>query len=299
MKQAAYLSRIRVVLLLLLVCQLQAQEEKEKDLIRIVPAYYQSDEALPVIKVTASTKKNQKFVPVAGAEVNLFFNEETAEGFMGRVITNDRGLASLALPVKFKTSWDSMISFKFIGTVTGNKQFEDEAAEIEITKARIELSLTEEDSIRNITAALRAYTDSGLVSVPETDLLLVVSRLLSDIRAGEEEFYTTDEKGEVSAPFIFKFPGDETGNIRIGAKIEDHELYGNVKTTQNIQWGSPLLEDNSFAKRSLWATRDKTPLWLLIFPNLLIMGVWGTIIYLINLILKIRRLGKTSDISNK
>lgn len=298
MKQATYLSGIRVILLLLAVWRLQAQEEKEKAPIRIILAYYQSDEALPLIKVTASTKKNQKFVPVAGAEVNLFFNEETAEGFMGRVTTNDRGTASMTLPVKFKTSWDSMIFFKFIGTVTGNKQFEDEAAEIEITKARIELSLTEEDSIRTIKAALHAYTDSGLVSVPETDLLLVVSRLLSDIGAGEEEFYTTDENGEVSAPFIFKFPGDETGNIRIGAKIEDHELYGNLKTTQNIQWGSPLLADNSFAKRSLWATRDKTPIWLLIFPNLLIIGVWGTIIYLINIILKIRKLGKTSDISN-
>lgn len=297
MKQAGYLSGILTVLLLLMGWRLKAQEENGKASIRIALAYYQTDEALPVIKVTASTKKDQKYVPVANTEVNLFFNEETAGGFMGRVTTNDRGLASLALPVKFKTSWDSMIFFKFIGTVTGNKQFEDEAAEMEITKARIELSLTEEDSIRTIKAALHAYTDSGLVSVPETDLLLVVSRLLSDIGAGEEEFYTTDENGEVSAPFIFKFPGDETGNIRMGAKIEDHELYGNLKTTQNIQWGTPMLADHSFAKRSLWATRDKTPIWLLIFPNLLIIGVWGTIVYLINLILKIRKLGKTSDIS--
>lgn len=297
MKQAGYLSGILTVLLLLTGWRLKAQEENGKASIRIALAYYQTDEALPVIKVTASTKKDQKYVPVANTEVNLFFNEETAGGFMGRVTTNDRGLASLALPVKFKTSWDSMIFFKFIGTVTGNKQFEDEAAEMEITKARIELSLTEEDSIRTIKAALHAYTDSGLVSVPETDLLLVVSRLLSDIGAGEEEFYTTDENGEVSAPFIFKFPGDETGNIRMGAKIEDHELYGNLKTTQNIQWGTPMLADHSFAKRSLWATRDKTPIWLLIFPNLLIIGVWGTIVYLINLILKIRKQGKTSDIS--
>lgn len=297
MKQAAFLSRIRIVLLLFTVWRLQAQEEKEKDLIRIAMAYYQTDEALPVIKATASTKKDQKFVPVAGIEVNLFFNEETAGGFMGRLTTNDRGTASMTLPVKFKTAWDSMTTFKFIGTVTSNKQFEDIATEIEIIKARIELSLSEEDSIRTIKAVLRAYTDSGLVSVPETDLLLVVSRLLSDIGAGEEEFYTTDENGEVSTPFTVKFPGDENGIIRVGAKIEDHELYGNVKTTQNIPWGTPLLADHSFAKRSLWATRDKTPIWLLIFPNLLIIGVWGTIIYLINLILKIRKLGKTSDLS--
>ena len=294
----AYLNSTWVFLLLLAVCPLQAQDEKEKALIRIALAYYQTDESLPVIKVTASTKKDQKFVPVAGAEVNLFFNEETGGGFMGRVTTNDRGSASLTLPVKFKTSWDSMISFRFIGTVTGNEQFEDEATEIEIIKARIELSLTEEDSIRTIMATLQAYTDSGLVSVPETDLLLVVSRLLSDIGAGEEEFYTTDENGEVAAPFTLKLPGDQTGNLRIGAKLEDHELYGNLKKTQIMRWGSPLLPDNFFAQRTLWATRKNTPIWLLIFPNLLIIGVWGTIFYLINIILKIRKLGKTSDISN-
>ncbi len=297
MKQAAFLSSIRVFLFLIMVSLLQAQEEKEKDLIRIALAFYQTDEALPVIKATVSTKKDQKFVPVPGVEVNLFFNEETAGGFMGRLTTNDRGTASMTLPVKFKTAWDSMTTFKFIGTVTSNKQFEDIATEIEIIKARIELSLSEEDSIRTIKAVLRAYTDSGLVNVPETDLLLVVSRLLSDIGAGEEEFYTTDENGEVSAPFVHKFPGDEKGIIRIGAKMEDHELYGNVKTTQNIAWGTPLRADHSFDNRSLWATRDKTPIWLLIFPNLLILGVWGTIIYLFNLILKIRKLGNTSDIS--
>jgi len=298
MKQSAYFTIIIVVFLLSTVGRLHAQDENLQAPIRIALAYYQTDEALPLIKVTASTKKNKKFVPVPGAEVNLFINEETVEGFMGRVTTHDQGSASMTLPSKFKTRWDSLISFKFIGTVTGNKQFEDQAAEIELTKARITLSLTEEDSIRTIKASLHTYTDSGLVSVPETDLLLVVSRLLSDIGAGEEEFYTTDENGEVSIPFVYKFPGDGAGNILIGAKVEDHELYGNLKATQKIPWGSPMKADHSFAKRSLWATRDKTPIWLLIFPNLLIIGVWGTIIYLINLVLKIRKLGKTSDISN-
>ena len=60
-----------------------------------------------------------------------------------------------------------------------------------------------------------------------------------------------------------------------------NEAYGSLVSTKTAKWGQPRVPDNSFAKRTLWATRDKTPLWLLIFPNLIIVTVWGIIFYLV------------------
>ena len=89
------------------------------------------------------------------------------------------------------------------------------------------------------------------------------------------------------------------GNIDIGAKIDDHEMYGSLVSTKAAKWGVPLNPDNSFAKtfakRTLWATRDKTPIWLLVFPNLIIVSVWGIIFFLIYQITRIIKLGKANN----
>ncbi len=282
-----------ILFVLVMIPQLvEARQEAEKKPLRLSLAYHQQNDQLPIIKVTAKSKTGKKFEPVDSVLVNLFFGDETAEGFIGRVRTNDYGEASLSLPDKFKESWTKASPLKFIATVTGNNHFDDASSEIEITKARIELTLGEEDSVRSMSAKVLAYQDTSWVEVPEVELKFVVKRVLKDLQAGEEETYTSDETGSASSEYTLVIPGDNIGNVKIGAKIEDHELYGNIEATQTVKWGSSLGPDNSFEERSLFATRDKTPWWLLIFPNLIITGVWGFIYYLIYLIYRIRKLGK-------
>lgn len=295
MKPINYSTGLIVMLLYLVAFQGQAQDKTEKGTISINLAYHQLDNELPRINVSAKTKVEKKFQPVEGVEINLFFNGETSQGFMGRVKTNGHGAGSVTLPIRFKDQWDSLAIFTFIGTLTQNDRFADQSTELEISKAKIELTLNEADSVRTIRAKVLALQDTGWVAQPETEIKLVVRRLMSDLKATEEETFTTDENGEVSAEFGLNIPGDARGNIIIGAKIDDHDTYGSLVATKTAKWGVPLAPDNSFAKRTLWATRDKTPLWLLIFPNLIIISVWGIIFYLLYQIVRIIKLGKASD----
>lgn len=274
---------------------LAAQEKNEKSVVKLDLAYYQLNNDLPVLKVSAKTKKERKFVPVEGVEVNLFFEEESTQGFMGRVKTNTNGVSSLTLPLRFAEQWNALSSFTFIATLTQNDHFEDQSTELEIAKAKVELTLEEVDSVRTIKAKLLALQDRGWVPVPETEVKLVVRRLLSDLTATEEETLTTDENGEVSSEFSLSIPGDAHGNIILGAKIDDHETYGSLVSAKPAKWGLSLVPDDNFEKRTLWATRDKTPLWLLIFPNLIIVGVWGVIFYLIYQVIRMIKLGKARD----
>ena len=85
---------------------------------------------------------------------------------------------------------------------------------------------------------------------------------------------------------------DTKGNITIVAKIEDNELFGNVMMEKTIPWGKYYTRENNFGKRSLWATRDRTPVWLLFMAYSIIVLVWGVIIYLIIQIVKLKKLGK-------
>jgi hypothetical protein len=292
MKQINYSIGLIAMAFCLMAFLVQAQDKTEKGTIKIDLAYHQLNNDLPVIKVSAKTKKEKKFQTVEGVVINLFFNTENSQGFMGRVETNSNGAGSLALPVRFKDQFDSLFSFKFIGTLIQNDSFEDQSTELEISKAKIELTLEDMDSAHTIHAKVLAFQDTGWVAQPETEIKLVVRRLLSDLTATEEETFTTDKDGEASAEFSLNIPGDAQGNIIVGAKIDDHEVYGSLVSTGTAKWGLPLVPDNSFAKRTLWATRDKTPLWLLIFPNLMIAGVWGIIFYLIYLVIRIIKLGK-------
>ena len=295
MKHINYSAGLIAIVLCLIAFHSQAQDKTEKGTIKIDLAYHQLNDDLPIIKVSAKTKKEKKFQPVEGVEISLFFNTETSQGFMGRVETNINGAGSLHLPVRFKDQWDSLASFTFIGTLTGSDSFENQSTELEISKAKIELTLEEADSVRTIHAKVLAFQDTGWVAQPETEIKLVVRGLMSDLNATEEETFTTGENGEASAEFSLIIPGDTQGDILIGAKIVDHDVYGSLVSTKTAKWGQPRVPDNSFAKRTLWATRDKTPLWLLIFPNLIIVTVWGIIFYLVYLIIRIIKLGKAND----
>lgn len=295
MKQSSFSFGLMTMMLCLITFQVQAQEKTEKGTINLGLTYHQLNTDLPLIKVSAKTKIERKFQPVEGIEINLFFMTETSHGFMARVETNSHGAASLTLPERFISQWDSLSSFKFIGTLTQSERFEDQSAELEISKAKIELTLEDVDSVRTIHAKVLAFQDTGWVAQPETEIKFVIKGMLSDLNATEEETFTTDENGEISSEFALTLPGDAQGNILIGAKIDDHETYGSLVTAKPAKWGLPLVPDNNFSKRTLWATRDKTPLWLLIFPNLIIITVWGIIFYLFYQISRIAKIGKANN----
>ena len=146
MKQIKYSIGLIAMVLCLIAFLAQAQDKTAKGTIKIDLTYHRLNDDLPVIKVSAKTRKEKKFQPVEGVEINLFFNTETSQGFMGRVETNSNGAGSLSLPVRFKDQFDSLFSFKFIGTLIQNDSFEDQSTELEISKAKIELTLEDNDS---------------------------------------------------------------------------------------------------------------------------------------------------------
>jgi len=298
MKRINYSFVMMAIALCLIAVVSPAQDKTEKGTISIGLTYHQVNNDLPVIKVSAKTKIDRRFQPVDGEEINLFFLTESSQGFIGRVKTNSHGLGSLTLPEKFKSQFDSLASFTFIGTLADTTRFAMQSGELEISKAKIELALEEVDSVRTITAKVLAFQDTGWVAQPEIEIKLVVRRLMSDLNATEEETFTTDENGNVSAEFGLTIPGDANGDILIGAKIDDHEMFGSLVSAKTAKWGLPLVPNDSFSKRTLWSTRDKTPLWLLIFPNLIIVTVWGIIFFLVYQINRIIKLGKANDPHN-
>ncbi len=270
-------------------------QDTEKKSIKLGISYRAVNKMAPVLLVTAKTKNGKKFEAVEGLEIIAFSGAPADNNKLGSVITDRKGSGYIAMPDAMVPALDSLEAMSFTATSRESDRFESGEASMEVSKARIVLSLGEADSVRTIQATVLALQEGVWKPVPEAEVKLFVKRLFSDLSVGDET-YTSDAEGKVTAEYNITLPGDPEGSIIVGAKLEDNDTYGTVIAAQAIAWGTPKAIDNSFEKRTLWATRDKTPVWLLIFPNVIIATVWGFIFYLFYLIRKIRKIGMADQV---
>lgn len=114
-----------------------------------------------------------------------------------------------------------------------------------------------------------------------------------NLSVGDKDFYTSDSTGVSSASFKKdSIPGDKKGVITLVAEVDDNDTYGNLVTEKNVDWGKTISpQKNFFAQRTLWSIRSEVPIWLLVTVWSIVTGIWGTIIYLVFQILKIKKLG--------
>ncbi|NNL38266.1 MAG: hypothetical protein HKO75_00255 [Flavobacteriaceae bacterium] len=112
-----------------------------------------------------------------------------------------------------------------------------------------------------------------------------VQRLIRPLKIGED-FNYTDKNGIILVPVEAGIPGPD-GILTLEVVLADSDDYGTVKAITKAPYGVPIVRDNSFNERSLWAPRDRTPYFILIFTILLLILTWGPIMYLIRNLYKI------------
>jgi hypothetical protein len=269
-----------------------AQEEsKPKLLIDVV--YHLIDNKIPYVTIYTKSKIEKKFVAVPNITVKVFLGEESDANLLGTTQTNEKGRGFVSFPVGVKTVWDSLSQFKIIATSVANKQFESSSNEASLTKAKIFIDTLNVDGVRSLVATVKAKTGNEWLPVKDVETKLIVKRSVGNLSVGDAETYTTDSTGQATAEFKKTgIPGDNEGNIFIVAKTEESELYGSLSIEEKVKWGSGYInESNDFNRRTLFATRDKAPIWLLLLAGSIFVTVWATIVYLIKQILKIKKVG--------
>lgn len=246
----------------------------------------------PRVAVRVRKRIERRYYPIQGAQVKVYFNTTDAseEALIGEVITNGKGIGEMSFPQKFIAEWESLSEFDMHASIVPDDSLEEASELVTIQKARLEVEAEEDGDDRKVTALVERYSDGEWTPVEEVELKLFIKRDFGRIALGED-FYSTDADGAAETDFDVEVPGDENGAITIGAFVEEHDEFGSLFAYKNLNWGVATMDDNSeFDERTLWATRDKTPVWLLIFPNLIIIGVWGAIGYLVWQIFRIKKL---------
>ena len=270
--------------------KVSAQEKEEaEELIKL--NYFTVNNGVQYLILENSLKTGRKTEPLKNKVFKLYLNSNTPENLIGKVSTDKNGKAKSFLPPSLKVAWAESTNPTFIAVADGK---EDEiAAELAISKSKIQLDTLTTDGIRSITVTVMQLSDSVWVPAADVEMKVGVQRLGGILSAGDDETYTTDSSGTASMEFTKdSLPGDRKGNFVLVAKIQENDLFGNLIVEKTVPWGIAVKPDTSFfEQRTLWTTRFRTPIWLLIMAYSIFIGVWGTIIYLVTQIVKIKKLG--------
>jgi hypothetical protein len=210
------------------------------------------------------------------------------ENLVSKSQTDSDGKAKMIIPIGLQSAWNTAKTHKFIAITNDGTE-----SETEISRARILIDTATVDSVRTVNVQVMKWEDNGWQPAKGVEVKIGVKRLGGDLKIGDEESYTTDSLGSVSAEFkLDSLPGDEKRNLTLAAKIEDDDKYGSLSIDKTVPWGIEVFPANHFGERALWAARGRAPIWLMFVAYSIIASVWGVIVYLIFRIVKISKLGK-------
>lgn len=255
--------------------------------------YFVNNNMVPFLLIESTLKKGKKYEALPGQNVKIFMDSIGPGNLLKEVTTNERGKARVVIPDSFQERWKSSPSHNFMAILDGNTPEEERTTTLEITKARMTIDTATEDGVHYIDVMV-SYLDNdhNWVPAPEVELKVGIRRAGGILSAGEAS-YTTDSSGLVTAALTLdSLPGDEQGNLIATSQIENNDLYGSLVAEKIVPWGTAVKVDTGFfEQRTLWTTAMRTPSWLLLIAYSIVIVVWGTLIYLVFQIIKIKKLG--------
>jgi len=157
-------------------------------------------------------------------------------------------------------------------------------------EAKITLTFEKIDSL-NVCKALVISEGRPVVEVPVN---LSVKRLFSRLPIGDA--IATDSTGVAT----FEFPNDipsKNGKLTIFASIVEDENYMDTETSSEVNWGTVVVTDNSNVdERSFSAGRDRAPIYFIAISLIILGLIWGTLLFAVLQVFKIKKLGKIQEI---
>jgi hypothetical protein len=277
---------------------LSAQDSTRKEFI-VTVSYNMADNKMVYLLVNTNTKAGKKVDPVKNAGVSLYLDSVSENNLIAKVKTNEEGKAKAFLPPGLKTTWESAATHKFVAVAEASKEFGETEGEATVTKSKITIDTTSDGETRSIIVKVTALNGTEWVPAKDVEMKVGISRQGGILSAGDEATYTTDSSGSVTVELKKdSLPGDEKGNIVLAAKVDNNDQYGNLLVEKTVPWGASFTPDNSFFnQRTLWSTRNRTPPWLLFMAYSIVLGVWGTVIYLVGQLFKIKKLSRDATVS--
>jgi hypothetical protein len=264
---------------------------QDKARVRVSLNSYHQMPATSEIDLRARFRGENGFEPAVGLDFEIYNVYPTDS-----LVKIDNGLTDMEGKVLFRLDGienhyrDSLGVYTYRVTSLEHEKFAGVERDISFKRARLDVQLVEKGEVPNLKVGLTdLHTGDPVSGQP---ISVRVSRLFRPLSVGGD-FNMTDESGSVVVPIDSDIPG-LNGKLELFAVLSDHDEYGTVRSGLEASIGIPIEDRSTFDQRTMWAPASKTPMFLLTVPNLIIIGVWGTIIFLIVNLFKISK-SKTEE----
>lgn len=227
------------------------------------------------LNITAKFKGDNGFEPCADLNFMVYQADTTgvvADIKIGQIKTNMSGKAKFIIPAKFVGQ-----SATYKVKLDNDKKFEDTEEIVSVTNVNIEATIEKVDSVYTIKARLVSATNEPIT---EEALNVGLKRLFGNLTVGGEDSYTTDENGAVEVTIEKGLTGIN-GKLNFQVVVPESEKYGTVIANINSDSGVPIVDKSTFNERTMWSPPTKIPYFLLIIPNVLLIGIWSILTILL------------------
>ncbi|MFC1733990.1 hypothetical protein ACFL6I_27115, partial [candidate division KSB1 bacterium] len=287
-----YRKLILLVLIISVISPLfqKAKSQHEEKINPRMHLQYFNNSGIKALEVTLSARIERKNTFLSDLEVSFYIIADTQQILIGNIITNDKGKASIVIPEDkpYLSPIDSFYTYKAI--TAENDQYEACETEIKIRDAMLEIFFLQKDEGKTISLkALEIDINGGIIPINDAIINFYVPRTFTLLKIGEG----LTSNGTSQIDFPISLPGDSLGYLTVVAKLEDHDIFGNVETSGRINWGKPL-PPVKVVKRGLGDT--DAPLWMVYTLIVLLSTVWFHYLYAIFTIYLIKRESKKPEI---
>ena len=277
-----YLALLGVFILATGFQKLYAQDA-EKNRVRLKADYVKIMDGEVYFNIKAGAKIDGENVDVKNVELTVTNEFDDEEIELGTVTTNMDGEGRFVVKNLNAIKPDSTDTYNVVISFKGNDTFKRASKTISFKDASINANIITKDSVNYIQATLKDVSTDSVLS--DKMLNVQVQRLFRPLRIGKE-FNSTDENGTILVSIEEGIPGVD-GILTFEVVLKDSDDYGTVKAIVEAPLGVPIVDESTFDERTMWSPRNKTPLFLLILPNILTFGMWIVIVYLIINLFKI------------
>jgi hypothetical protein len=142
--------------------------------------------------------------------------------------------------------------------------------------AVISMKMAFDEAQRTVSVIASATGESGTVPVTGAGIRLLVSRYFGHMLVDEEK--TTDSNGIALFTVPEGLPGDTAGNTSFSAQFSDEATFGSVSKDSVLMAGAVTVPVSLTAKRAMWNTVRKAPVWIILAYGLGVLAVWGFIL---------------------
>ncbi|MCX6281939.1 MAG: cytochrome c [Bacteroidetes bacterium] len=154
---------------------------------------------------------------------------------------------------------------------------------------RIKLSMTYDTVKRRILVKAVELTSDGPVPAKGAEIVVFVKRYFGNMQLTDPK--PTSENGYAGFEWPQDLPGDKSGNVIVGARVNDPT--GNMQeaiVSDTLAIGVPTNKPALTDTRAMWSTRDKAPVWMILIYTLAVIVVWYFIIYILLSVVDMRKI---------